>query len=211
MPRRFNGLKAGVAVGSAIALVGILIGVAVASIPSSTGVISGCYSTKTGALRVIDYPTKRCVSGERLIRWDKARTATPAPPPLTAVDGSPCTLLDGSSATLHVEVTRDGTVSLKCWPMLRITSAITASRILITSETAPQADRTCDNTRACSTAFPPGTSDVHLVVYAATPFAYTCPGLARTTSFFDLARSVNMGECVDISMPANRTIAVTAP
>lgn len=47
--------------------------VAVASIPDSgTRVIAGCYTTKSGALRVIDYQAgKRCVTGEALLTWNQ--------------------------------------------------------------------------------------------------------------------------------------------
>lgn len=61
-------------------LVGVVVGVflsgvtvAVASIPDSgTQVISGCYTTKNGTLRVIDYQAgRRCLTGEVLLQWNQ--------------------------------------------------------------------------------------------------------------------------------------------
>lgn len=48
-------------------------GIAVASIPSASGVFHGCYSKKTGALRLID-PSKqqKCHAGEAAVSWNKA-------------------------------------------------------------------------------------------------------------------------------------------
>jgi Collagen triple helix repeat (20 copies) len=45
-------------------------GFAVAAIPGPDGVITACFKTKTGALRVID-EEKRCASGERRIAWNE--------------------------------------------------------------------------------------------------------------------------------------------
>jgi hypothetical protein len=55
-------------------------GVAYAAIPSSTGVISGCYSNRTGALRVIDAEAgMTCTSRETPISWNQQ--GPPAQPP----------------------------------------------------------------------------------------------------------------------------------
>lgn len=48
--------------------------VALASIPDASGVIHGCIKS-TGVLRVIDYPTKHCVSGERPLNWNQTGPA----------------------------------------------------------------------------------------------------------------------------------------
>jgi collagen triple helix repeat protein len=48
----------------------VVAGVAYAAIPDSSGVIHGCYSTKTGALRVIDSAAK-CGSGEIALNWNQ--------------------------------------------------------------------------------------------------------------------------------------------
>ena len=62
-----GGLAVGVA--ASVVLAG---GVAVAAIPStSTGLISGCRTITTGALRVIDYQAgKRCTTKERTLTWN---------------------------------------------------------------------------------------------------------------------------------------------
>lgn len=61
------------AAGIVVGLLASGVAVAVASIPnSSTSVISGCYSTKNGALRVIDYQAgRRCATGEVLLEWNQ--------------------------------------------------------------------------------------------------------------------------------------------
>jgi len=45
-------------------------GIAYAAIPDSSGVIHGCYSAKTGALRVIDSSGK-CANGENALNWNQ--------------------------------------------------------------------------------------------------------------------------------------------
>jgi hypothetical protein len=53
-----------------IALVVALGGVTYAAIPSGNGTISGCYSTATGTLRVIDAAgDAECAAGEKAISW----------------------------------------------------------------------------------------------------------------------------------------------
>jgi hypothetical protein len=51
-----------------LALVGA--GIAYGAIPDSSGVIHGCYSSKTGALRVIS-STAKCASGEVALNWNQ--------------------------------------------------------------------------------------------------------------------------------------------
>jgi len=48
--------------------------IAMASIPDSgSGVISACYTTKNGAIRIIDYQAgKRCERGEILLTWNQS-------------------------------------------------------------------------------------------------------------------------------------------
>jgi hypothetical protein len=53
-----------------VALVVALGGVTYAAIPSPDGTISGCYSTSTGTLRVVDAAgDEDCASGEKAIAW----------------------------------------------------------------------------------------------------------------------------------------------
>jgi collagen triple helix repeat protein len=48
----------------------VVAGVAYAAIPDSSGVVHGCYSTKNGALRVIDTSAK-CGNGELALNWNQ--------------------------------------------------------------------------------------------------------------------------------------------
>ena len=65
-----RGLRVGIVVGSTIALLGISIGVVVGSIPGAYNYINACRDKDDGALRVIDYPTEHCNSGEAFLRWN---------------------------------------------------------------------------------------------------------------------------------------------
>ena len=58
----------------ALGLMGAAGGVAIASIPDpGTGVFHGCYSTTTGALRLVDPSTGHgCKVGEKAVSWDQA-------------------------------------------------------------------------------------------------------------------------------------------
>jgi hypothetical protein len=53
------------------ALAAIAGSVALATIPSSSGVISACYSRSGGALRVIDSTVTNCKSGETSLDWNR--------------------------------------------------------------------------------------------------------------------------------------------
>jgi Collagen triple helix repeat (20 copies) len=64
----FRGARRRIAIVAALALVGA--GIAYAAIPDSSGVIHGCYSTKNGALRVIDSAAK-CGNGEVALNWNQ--------------------------------------------------------------------------------------------------------------------------------------------
>lgn len=60
--------------GRRLALVGVLAlagaGIAYGAIPDSSGVIHGCFSHKTGVLRVIN-PWAKCASGEVALNWNQ--------------------------------------------------------------------------------------------------------------------------------------------
>ena len=56
------GLAAGLVVGGTVAW---------ATIPSANGTITGCFSVKTGALRVIDPAKGACASGEARLTWNQ--------------------------------------------------------------------------------------------------------------------------------------------
>jgi Collagen triple helix repeat (20 copies) len=59
---------------AAFAILMVAAGVAYASIPDSTGVIHGCYTTGTGQLRVYDSQSstaKKCSSNERALTWNQ--------------------------------------------------------------------------------------------------------------------------------------------
>src|SRR5215472_5492842 len=65
--------------GTAFALVAG--GMAVASIPDAKGVLHACYSTKTGAVRLIDTAKKqKCETGEKSVSWNQAGRPGPAGP-----------------------------------------------------------------------------------------------------------------------------------
>ncbi len=53
-----------------VALIVAIAGVGVAAIPSRTGVITGCFNSKSGVLRVID-EKKKCRKGEKRIAWNQ--------------------------------------------------------------------------------------------------------------------------------------------
>src|SRR3954453_9069260 len=63
-----NGTVALVAAGIVL---GAAVGVAVASIPDAGGVISGCYNTTSGALRIVDPTRSKCSSSEVGIAWNQ--------------------------------------------------------------------------------------------------------------------------------------------
>lgn len=82
-------------------------GAAVASIPSSDGLISGCYSTKDGGLRVIDAASQSCGKGEAAISWNRTGPAGPPGPSgllasLDAVEGIPCSGDSGRPGRTHL-------------------------------------------------------------------------------------------------------------
>ena len=205
---RPSGFKAGIAIGTAIALVGFLFGVAVASIPSSTGVITACYSTTTGALRVIDSPSRRCVSGERGLSWNKNAPA-PVVPSVGDLSCSPTPVITGTLFTDVDPIT--GVVTLRCLTTLKVTSNVVLSLIVLQSSFVPTTHHDCLESKACSFALPPGTTDADALIYASVPFHITCPGAAVQGSFFDTTHTINVGRCQNVKMTASRTVIVTAP
>jgi hypothetical protein len=52
---------------AALATVALVGSVALAAIPNSNGSVYSCYSKTTGAMRVINYPTVRCTSSEKML------------------------------------------------------------------------------------------------------------------------------------------------
>jgi hypothetical protein len=46
-------------------------GVARATVPSSNGTFYACAAKSNGALRVVDYPKKKCTSSEKLLSWQR--------------------------------------------------------------------------------------------------------------------------------------------
>jgi hypothetical protein len=206
--QRPRGFTAGIAIGTAIALVGFLFGVAVASIPSSSGVISACYSTKTGALRVIDAPSKHCVSGERALSWSKSGPA-PAVPAVGDLSCSPTPVITGTLYTDVDPVT--GVVTLRCFTTLKVSSNVLLSQIFLQASSDPNAHHDCSNTKVCSFALPPGTTDADALVYASVPFHITCPGAAIQGSFFDATHTINVGRCQNVKMTSSKTVIISAP
>jgi hypothetical protein len=124
---------------AAIVVLGVVIGgTAFAAIPSkSNGVITGCYSKKTGALRLIDAEAGRtCKQDERKVTWNvKGRRGArgpqglPGEPGVVVLDdlaGMPCTRLGepGQVAVVAGSLSSDNgfykqQVGLECripWP-----------------------------------------------------------------------------------------------
>jgi hypothetical protein len=54
-----------------VALAVALGGSAYAAIPARNGTIKACYTTRGGALRVVDESTRRCPRGQRLLAWNQ--------------------------------------------------------------------------------------------------------------------------------------------
>lgn len=101
--------------------------VAWAVIPDSSGVIHGCRSNKSGALRVIDAPSQSCKTGETPLNWNQ--------------QGSPGIVQDASCpASQFVTGVLSGQLICAALPQIR--------------ETAFDVDVTCTSTgQLCSPAF----------------------------------------------------------
>ena len=197
----------GTSIGAAIALVGVLLGVAVASIPNTNGVIYGCYSKTTGALRVIDAPSKHCASTERAIHWNQQGAAGAIS--LTALDNTSCQLPSGK-ATTHLAINAaSGEVTITCMAMLSVKSSLKMTRILITAPPAGNASKECDNTTACSLLLPLGTL-ANVDMRAASDFNYTCPGGTLQGSYLDVYRTFFQAQCTGFTLHGDATIPVSA-
>jgi hypothetical protein len=46
-------------------------GIAAATVPNATGTYYACAAKSNGALRVVDYPAKKCTSKEKLLSWQR--------------------------------------------------------------------------------------------------------------------------------------------
>jgi hypothetical protein len=193
-----------VAIGMAVALLGVGIGVTVASIPASNGTINTCYSTRTGELRVIDYPSKRCASGERFLRWNQT-----GPSNIAALRGTPCTAGGSTAGTLTVNVSAtDGQVSMQCRTVLSVTSALALDRIDFANGSPNAIVKECAVAAACAASYPLGTATASVHLYLTSPFGYTCPG-GQPTRSHALAAQIQYGECLNIAMTVNRAVVVT--
>ena len=202
---RLRGARTGLVLGTAIALAGFGIGVTVATIPSG-GVISGCYKTTTGALRVIDYPGKKCVSGEKMVRWDQAGAA--ATVTLTEIVGTACTVGPGKTAKLHAEVNpATGVVTLRCDTILRVAGTATFTKIIL-SPTTPGPTSECGTVTSCALNLPLGTPAT-VQMFSADDFTYTCPGASPQGSKVDVSGTVWQAQC-DVVMTNDLTV-VTSP
>jgi hypothetical protein len=198
------GLRAAIAGGTALALLGLLIGAAAASIPASNGTINACYSTTTGALRVIDYPNRHCASGERFIRWNQAAPAAPA-----ALQGSPCPLPGAGTLYLTVDPST-GIVTLQCKTLLKVASAVALSKILLFTSTGTVPNPECDNATTCSLLLPLGWSGAVVQLISSSDFTYTCPGALAQGAGPDVTRTFWQGLCSGFTMSTDRTVTVTA-
>ncbi len=99
-------------------------GVAVAAIPDSSGVIHGCYSNRTGALRVIDVSAgDSCSAKETVLTWNEEGPQGPAGADgqdgADGTDGdmlvgSPCELPNGTAGTVAMAVDAGGTITFTC-------------------------------------------------------------------------------------------------
>jgi hypothetical protein len=203
--RTTTGLRAGIAIGTAIALIGIAIGVTVASVPASNGAITGCYKVSSGALRVIDYPAQRCVSGERQVRWNQA-----GPSNVAAMRSTPCTAGPGTAGALAVTISAtNGDVSLQCQTVLSVAGSVTFDRIDFANgiETSPLV-KVCGATKACSAAYGLGTPNASVHLLSGSSFGYTCPGGVAKRSI-PLDKATQHGECPNVLMTVNRAVVVT--
>src|SRR5919201_2841617 len=72
--------KSLIAAGGVFVVLAVISGAAVASIPGTNGVISACYDTKTGAVRIIDSSKSTCYKGENPISWNQTGPQGPAGP-----------------------------------------------------------------------------------------------------------------------------------
>lgn len=205
---RQGGVRAGIAIGAAIAFAGIAFGVTVASIPSGAGTISACYAATNGALRVIDYPSHRCARGERLLRWNQASAAGSVP--LLALAGTACSGI-GGAGTLNLGVTPGtGVVSFTCKVSLKVQSAIALATIDLTAGPPGQVvTQRCLNATSCSLLVPFG-SPIQIALTGSTYFKFTCPGFTDPwLGVPDTTRTQWTGTCSKDVLNSNATVIVT--
>ncbi len=180
-----------------------MIGVTGASIPAANGAINGCYNTTTGALRVIDYPTKRCVRGERFLRWNQTGPAN-----LAALQNTPCTAGTGTAGSLSATVSpANGIVTLQCMTRLSVSSTVTMTRIVLWTDSLTGPPTECQTATSCSQAYGLGTTNAYVQLWASAAFSYTCPGAQQLRSI-PIQSNLQMGECRSVVMNTNRSVAV---
>lgn len=207
--RVLSGTRAGIVIGAAIALLGLGVGAAVASIPASAGTINACYSTTTGALRVIDYPSHHCGSGERFLRWNQTNVAGAVP--LLALQGTPCSSI-GAEGKVYLDVAPStGVVTLACKVLLKVQSSLTLSKIDLIAGTSGQPARECNNATSCSVPLPYLLPSAQVALKATSAFRYTCPGAGTQQAYTDVTRTMFQGTCTGILMDADRTVVVSQP
>jgi hypothetical protein len=202
-----GGLRAGVVIGAAIALLGFGVGATVASIPASAGTINACYSTATGALRVIDYPSHHCASGERLLRWNQASTAGAVP--LLALQGTACSAV-GAEGEVYVDVAQGtGAVTFTCKTLLSVQSTVKLATIdLLAYPSGQPPARECLNATSCSVPLPYGWTSAQVIMTADTDFLYTCPGALAEPGNPNVTRTIFHASCSGITMGNDQTVAV---
>jgi len=122
--------------------------VVLAAIPTGGGTIYACYGKSSGAMRVVNYPSVKCTSSERLLSWTQVG---PKAPPLAAIgiqtfghlDNSFDVNLDPNATILRVWA-ETGSASAKCLatlaealqPAPRVDQLFCASRRLTVDGTA---------------------------------------------------------------------------
>jgi len=203
-----SGLRAGIVIGAAIGLLGFGVGATVASIPASTGAINACYSITTGALRVIDYPSHHCTSGERFLRWYQGSPSGVSP--LAALQGSACAVSGGSGA-LDVEVdSASGAVTMQCKVVLSVSSSVALTQIQIFSNPANPAEVSCTDVKACSLELPLGWTGAEVRLQNSANFSYTCPGSLVQGAYTGGPGVTWYAICADFTLSGNETIPVSA-
>jgi len=194
-------------IGAAIGLLGFGVGATLASIPASAGTINACYSTTTGALRVIDYPSHHCTSGERFLRWNQTSAAGAVP--LLALEGTACSAI-GGQGTVYVDVTQGtGAVTMTCKTLLSVHSAVTLTTIDLSA--GPTLTQECANAKTCQLLAPYGTTSAQVTITSVADFSYTCPGARTAPGTPDVTRTHYLGVCLGIAMTGDRAVVVTAP
>jgi hypothetical protein len=210
LARLSRSLRIGIAVGAAIGLLGFGVGATIASIPASGGTINACYSTTTGALRVIDYPRHHCSSGERFLRWNQTQVAGAVA--LLALQGTGCSSI-GAAGRVYLDVAQGtGVVTITCKTVLKVQSSLTLSSIDLytgpNGQPTTQLARECLDATSCAATMPYGLTAARVTLAADTDFYYTCPGSIRQGATPDVTRTLYQATCDGISMSSDRTVLV---